>query len=77
MKILKAIWYFLTKLKIIATVVFILLASLMFMIADNYDNFTCEIIGYICLLYPAGFMIAALIYAWIINPIREYKRNKK
>ena len=28
-------------------------------------------------IYPVCFMIVMIIFAWIINTIREYKSNKK
>jgi ABC-type uncharacterized transport system permease subunit len=36
-----------------------------------------EIGLYISLIWPVVFTLIAIAYAWVINPIREYKENKK
>lgn len=36
----------------------------------------CEIAMYISFIYPVVLLLIMMVYAWIINPIREYKKNK-
>ena len=50
------------------TIIFGLLANL-------YD--WAEIVMYISLVYPVVLTLIMIVYAWFINPIREYKANKK
>ncbi len=32
---------------------------------------------FICIAYPVILTLTAIVYAFIINPIKEYKQNKK
>jgi len=41
---------------------------------DNHWAFWVSLVGQI---YFCGFILIAIVFAWIINPIREYKEMKK
>ena len=32
---------------------------------------------FICLSYPVGLTLVMMVYGWIINPIREWKKIKQ
>lgn len=42
-------------------------------LANFYDwAYTCMLLT---LIYPTGLFLVTMVYAWIINPIREYKKK--
>lgn len=45
------------------------------LLANIYD--WAYIAMQICLIYPVGLGLVMMAYAWVINPIRDYKENKK
>lgn len=55
----------------------IVLAVVFGVIAQNTDYEWCAYAMYICFLYPVGLTIVMIVYAWIINPLRDYRENKK
>lgn len=67
----KSIWE--TKIgKLIASFV---LAVISFALSDLWDFMYW--VGCIFMLYPLGLFCVMVAYAWVINPIREWKENKK
>lgn len=60
----------------------LLLLSLIFVfifgIIASITNYEWATIGlYISLIYPVGLAFLMIIYAWIINPIKEFRKNYK
>ena len=53
-----------------------LLLAIVFGILGNYYDWAA-IAMYICFLYPVGLTLVMIVYAWIINPLRDYKERKK
>jgi membrane protein YdbS with pleckstrin-like domain len=53
------------------------LAVVFGVIADRTDCNWCSIAMYICFIYPVVLTLIMLVYAWIINPLRDYRENKK
>lgn len=47
-----------------------------FGILANYHDWAI-IAMKISLIYPLGLALVMMIYAWIVNPIRDYKESKK
>jgi energy-converting hydrogenase Eha subunit C len=58
-------------------VICLLLAGLFLILSDYYDSLFFPIAMYASLVYPVGLTLVLLTYAWIINPLRERKENKK
>ncbi len=58
-------------------VICLLLAGLFSFLSDHYDLFIFEIAIYASLVYPVVLLLILIAYAWVINPIRERKENKK
>lgn len=52
------------------------LLALIFGLLSNYYDWA-EIVMYICMVYPFVLALVAIAYGWIINPIRDYKNDKK
>lgn len=72
MKILKQL--FTTK---IGWLVICLLLTFSFgIISNEFDLFWAEIMMYLSLVYPIILLIIMLVYACIINPLRERKNGK-
>ena len=55
---------------------FSLLMAIIFGLLSNFFDW-CETAMYISFIYPVGLLLVMMAYAWVINPIREYKKNKK
>lgn len=55
----------------------LLLAFIFGLIADRTDCDWCAYVMYACFAYPVGLTIVMIVYAWIINPLRDYRENKK
>jgi uncharacterized protein YacL len=53
----------------------ILFAVIFGVLANWYD--WAETAMFIAWIYPAVLTLIMIVFAWIINPIREYKKNKK
>lgn len=53
------------------------LAVIFGVLADRLDCVWCSYVMYTCLIYPVVLTIIMIIYAWIINPLRDYRENKK
>ena len=53
-----------------------LLGLIVFGILSNFYEWAL-IPMYVSLIWPVIFTLIAIVYAWIINPIRDYKENKK
>ena len=53
-----------------------LLLALGFGLLSTY-YFWAEIAMYVSLIYPVALLLIMIAYAWVINPVREYKENKK
>ena len=56
-------------------VISLLLTGVFVVLSDFYE--WAELGIYICLIYPVVLLIVLIIHAWILNPIRERKENKK
>lgn len=68
-------------LQIFATKMGLLIVSfvliLIFGILGNKYEWAATVMK-ICWLYPIGLALVMIVYAWVINPIRDYKaKNKK
>ncbi len=46
-------------------------------LATEYDFFWCQVAMYVSFAYPVILTVVMLIFAFFINPIREYRENKK
>jgi hypothetical protein len=55
---------------------FCLLLTIIFGILANYYDW-CEIAMFICFIYPVVLTLIMIVYAFVINPLRDYKENKK
>lgn len=53
-----------------------LVLAVVFGILANY-YYWCEIAMFICFAYLIVFTLISIVYGWIINPMRDYKNNKK
>jgi len=53
-----------------------LFLSIVFGVLANYIDW-CEYAMFICLSYPVGLTLVMMVYGWIINPIREWKKIKQ
>lgn len=51
------------------------LSAITFGILGNYYEWAA-IAVYISFVYPVVLTLIMIVYAWFINPIREYKKNK-
>lgn len=58
-------------------VVCLLLAGLFLILSDYYDSAFFVIAMYVSLIYPVVLTLIMIIYAWIINPMRDRRENKK
>lgn len=56
--------------------IFTLFLSVVFGILANWYDWA-EIAMFISWLYPVGLALVMMAYGWVINPIREYRENKK
>jgi hypothetical protein len=55
-----------------------LIFVLIFGITASITNYEWANIGlYISLIYPIGLAFLMIIYAWFINPIKQFYKNKK
>lgn len=52
-------------------------SAIFIMIDSNIESNWAFWVAIPGLLYMAGLTLVAIAYAWVINPIREYKENKK
>lgn len=74
-------WLVLTNLgRILLAFLWILtfmgLDSLLWNYADNYGGWLMWV-GMAGVVYLVGFTLVAIVYGWIINPIRDWKERKK
>lgn len=53
-----------------------LLSAVLFGVLSNWFDWA-QLPVFICLIYPFGLTIILIVYAWIINPIKDWKQNKK
>ncbi len=58
-------------------VVCLFLAFVFGSLATAYELFWCQVAMYLSFAYPFGLTLVMIAYGWVINPIREYKENKK
>ena len=55
-----------------------LLSAFIFgIIADRTDCEWCSYVMYASFVYPVILTLIMIVYAWFINPIRDWKENKK
>jgi len=45
--------------------------------SENYDTSWAFWVAMIGVTYLIGFIMVAIVYAWVINPINDYKSRKK
>lgn len=64
---------FTTKLGLLAVSVVLILV---FGILGNKYEWAATVMK-ICWLYPIGLALVMFAYAWVINPIRDYKARKQ
>lgn len=49
-----------------------------FLVIDNtQDSYWALILAAPAVLYAVGLFLVMMVYAWILNPIRDYKETKK
>lgn len=65
---------FSTAGRILLSLFFAFVFAVIFAITGQY---WASIAMYISLIYPFGFAFLMIIYAWIINPIKQFGKNKK
>lgn len=53
------------------------LAVIFGVLAENFDCEWCDIVMYVCFLYPVGLTLVMIAYGWVINPIRDRKESKR
>jgi hypothetical protein len=63
---------FATKIGLLAVSVFLIL--IFGILGNKYE--WAETAMKICWLYPIGLALVMIAYAWVINPIRDYKARK-
>ena len=64
---------FATKIGLLAvSVVLILVFGIL---GNKYER--AATIMYLAWIYPIGLALVMMAYAWVINPIRDYKERKK
>lgn len=64
---------FATKIGLLAVSVVLILV---FGILGNKYEWAATIM-YLAWIYPIGLALVMMAYAWVINPIRDYKERKK
>jgi len=51
-------------------------STFLFGVLSNWFDWA-QLPMFISLVYPIGLTIVMIAYAWVINPIRDWKENKK
>lgn len=74
LKIFNAIFVTSPLAKIIAS---FLSAILLLLVYDNFDSEIAGIIGAICFCYSLLIVLIAIVFAFIINPIRNFIKEHK
>jgi hypothetical protein len=75
MNFLDKVWEYVAYTKIGKLIASLILAFSSFALANVLDSMFY--VGLVFMIYPIGLFCVMMAYAWVINPIRDWKETKK
>ena len=75
MNFLDKVWEYVAYTKIGKLIASLILAISSFALANVLDSM--YYVGLVFMIYPVGLFCVMMAYAWVINPIRDWKETKK